>query len=158
MSDDVGLGCFEGMYEGTDEPVLKPEWVVRVGRAEDAEGYKYVTSPIFSSKVGELTTDVTRAHDFGFEKAAWTEALHWTFGHGHDRNSVVRYEPGYLNVIQGGFIGDDFCCIVQCDDYDHYRRLPAAVSFEDRLLSRTGWNSDLHQAYYKSNVLLAKKV
>lgn len=152
MNGDVGMGCFEGMYE--DEGVeLTPEWIVRVGRPEDP-AYQYVRRD--DSVQQSLTSDVREAEVFRDEKDAWRNAMKWTFGHGHDRNNVLRCETGYLLVIQGGYIGEELYCEVQCDDYDHWRRLPAAVSFQDQLLGKSGWNSDRQRAYYKVNILLAQ--
>lgn len=155
MNDqDVGLGIFEDMYE-EGEPVLIPEWVVRVGRPED-KSYQYVRKD--DSIQYSLTHDVNEAHVFREEKEAWKYALQWTWGHGHDRNSVVKEEKGYLQVLQGGFVEDNFCIMVQCDDYDHFKRLPAAVSFNGKLLGKTGWNSDTHRCHYQENAQLAKEV
>lgn len=47
---------------------------------------------------------------------------------------------------------------VDCEDFTEYKSLPHVVEFEGQILGKTGWNSDKNQAYYKSNILLARKV
>lgn len=45
--------------------------------------------------------------------------------------------------------------IVDCSDFDSFKILPAALSFQDKVLGKTGWNSDKCEAYYQSNALIA---
>lgn len=40
--------------------------------------------------------------------------------------------------------------IVPCEDYDVYRKLPAAVEFQGVFYGKAGWNSDIGNAYYRS--------
>jgi hypothetical protein len=64
-------------------------------------------------------------------------------------------EPNYLTILQADTIDGIFCCMVTCMDYDHYKRLPQVVSYNGRLLSKTGWNSDTQHAHYQSNTMIA---
>jgi len=47
------------------------------------------------------------------------------------------------------------CIIAPCADYQELKRLPSAVIFEGRLYGRTGWNSDRHVAYYRTDAPVA---
>ena len=47
---------------------------------------------------------------------------------------------------------------VDCADYEAWKNLPDAIKYEGNLLGKTGWNSDLHKACYKSGVELAEKI
>lgn len=42
------------------------------------------------------------------------------------------------------------CVEIQCNDYEHLLRLPEAVLYNDVVHVRTGWNSDVCRAYYKT--------
>ena len=41
---------------------------------------------------------------------------------------------------------------VDMADYAHFIRSPMALRFNGRLYGRSGWNSDRHVAYYRSDV------
>ena len=43
----------------------------------------------------------------------------------------------------------------ECPDYDTFRSLPGAVSFEGRVYGRSGWNSDTGRCYYRSDAKFA---
>jgi hypothetical protein len=73
-------------------------------------------------------------------------------------SNVAKVEHGYVNVKYSATIEGVQCAVVGCADYDVYKHLPAAVSFEGRLLGKTGWNSDNGEAYYQSNASIAKVV
>jgi hypothetical protein len=47
--------------------------------------------------------------------------------------------------------------VVDCRNYIDYMRLPSVVSYNGRMMGKTGWNSDKNVAYYQStaNVLHA---
>lgn len=45
----------------------------------------------------------------------------------------------------------DVCIITDCPDYDAYRALPKAVSFDGKNFGLTGWNSDTGRACYKAS-------
>ena len=47
------------------------------------------------------------------------------------------------------------CIITPCADHQELRLLPSAVVFEGRLYGRTGWNSDRHVAYYRTDAPIA---
>lgn len=77
--------------------------------------------------------------------------------------SNAKVEHGYLSINYSATIEGVHCVAVNCDGYDTYKHLPAAVRFEEptgvyRLLGKTGWNSDKNEAYYQSNAMLAKVV
>lgn len=70
--------------------------------------------------------------------------------------AIARYE--YLNVKDYSVIEGEVVCTVFCADYDDYKLLPAAIEVGGQILGRTGWNSDLQYACYKSNTRLAKRI
>jgi len=57
-----------------------------------------------------------------------------------------------LHVIDGRTIVETLCV-----DYEHYRQLPDAIEFVNKILCKTGWNSDTGLACYKSGALYARK-
>jgi hypothetical protein len=63
-----------------------------------------------------------------------------------------------IKVIDAGCIEGTHYVTVPCEDYDAFRALPDAVTFEGRTLGKTGWNSDRGVGYYQSNARLAYKV
>lgn len=54
--------------------------------------------------------------------------------------------------------GDIFVAETVCLSQDYFSELPDAIEFKDRKLGKSGWNSDLGKAYYRSDILLAKIV
>lgn len=70
--------------------------------------------------------------------------------------SRVKVEPDYLVALETGVVEGVTCVSVACTDYDHFRKLPAAISHNGILCGKTGWNSDKHQAYYQSNATLVR--
>ena len=70
----------------------------------------------------------------------------------------AKVEKDYINVLRHGVIEGELVIEVNCDDYDHFRSLPAAVTFQNVLLGKTGWNSDRGYACYKQGAPLAKAV
>ena len=64
----------------------------------------------------------------------------------------------YIPVVYASVANGVHVVSVRCADYDVFVGLPRAIEFEGRLLGLTGWNSDRHLAYYKSNVVLARSV
>lgn len=42
-----------------------------------------------------------------------------------------------------------------CEDYDAYKALPAAVTFDGQVFGKKGWNSDKGRAYYGTDKLVA---
>lgn len=47
---------------------------------------------------------------------------------------------------------------VKCDDYDQFAALPPAVRYLDTMHGKSGWNSDSHVAYFRTDVALATGV
>jgi hypothetical protein len=58
--------------------------------------------------------------------------------------------PNTIQVITCQEIDGETYITVDCFDFDHYKRLPAAVSHISGTLRKTGWNSDKHYAAYKT--------
>ena len=155
--DDVGLGAFEGMYDEDDPEPIKPEWVVRVGREEDKDGYSYLFQDGVIHSVGDLIKDPAKAQVFPDEKRAWEVAMRYTHGHAFDRNGVAKEEKGYLRVLQATMVEEKLCVSVPCQDVAHFLSLPDAVTFRGVLLGKTGWNSDTGRAHYQENTRLVKQ-
>ena len=65
------------------------------------------------------------------------------------RNDMIVVESSY--IIEGEFV-----CVVACEDYEVYKRLPSAIEVNKRLLGKAGWNSDKGYCCYKENVVLGK--
>jgi hypothetical protein len=58
-----------------------------------------------------------------------------------------------LCIIEGEMV-----CIVNCSDFDHYKKLPEAIQVKDKILGKAGWSSDSNYCCYKSNVVLGRFV
>lgn len=54
--------------------------------------------------------------------------------------------------------GEVICIVVTCTDFDHYRNLPEAVSYNGIRCGKTGWNSDKNYACYQSNATIVDAV
>ena len=62
-------------------------------------------------------------------------------------------------IIQQLYVIDgDTVCVVDCEDYEIYKKLPQAIEVENKLCEKTGWDSDKQYACYKSNVKLGRFV
>ncbi len=48
--------------------------------------------------------------------------------------------------------------IADCTDFDVYKTLPEAVEFQGEEYVKTGWNSDVQNAYYKNGRPIARAV
>ena len=55
-------------------------------------------------------------------------------------------------------IESEIIAVVDCNSIDDYKRLPDAISFEGKVMGKTGWSSDYGYAYFKTGSLLAKKL
>jgi hypothetical protein len=64
----------------------------------------------------------------------------------------------YLTLVYAEVRDNQSIVAVPCRDYDDYCTLPSAVEYGDRLHTRTGWNSDRQEAYYKTGMEFAKIV
>ena len=63
------------------------------------------------------------------------------------RNSVMLQSTAIIEGV--------LCLVVDCADFDAYKGLPAALSYEGRVCGKTGWNSDKNVAYFQSNRTVA---
>jgi hypothetical protein len=72
--------------------------------------------------------------------------------------SMEAIATKHLVVLAYEKIEGDKVITVNCRDYDHYSRLPECVSVEGELFGKTGWNSDKCNAYYKTNMRLARSI
>lgn len=63
-------------------------------------------------------------------------------------------------VIQNIYlIEGDTICIVDCEDYDAYKKLPQALMLDNgKICGKTGWNSDKQIACFKDNIRLGRFV
>lgn len=66
--------------------------------------------------------------------------------------------PDMINVAVASTCEGTLCLVVDCRDFDHFTKLPAALLFEGRVCGKSGWNSDRGAAYYQSSVALAHVV
>lgn len=66
--------------------------------------------------------------------------------------------PGAINVVSYHFIEGTHVIESDCEDFDHYKRLPAAVEYMGKTLTKTGWNSDRRIVCYQSGRPFAKAV
>ena len=64
----------------------------------------------------------------------------------------------YIVVRASHIIDAEFVAEVDCNDFDEYKALPAAIEVDGKLLGKTGWSSDRFYACYKQNVSLGKIV
>jgi hypothetical protein len=46
----------------------------------------------------------------------------------------------------------------ECNDFDHYKRLPGALTFKGITLVKTGWSSDTGKACFKQSTMIAYRV
>lgn len=65
-------------------------------------------------------------------------------------NAVNAIPVTSSHIIEGQVVIE-----TTCRDYDHYRSLPDAVTYNGVVCGKTGWNSDRGYACYKSGVALA---
>jgi hypothetical protein len=68
--------------------------------------------------------------------------------------SQLKVEVGYLTAIAVAVIEGTTCAMVDCADYDAYKRLPEVVSYHGVKMGKTGWNSDTNRAHYQSNATI----
>jgi hypothetical protein len=57
----------------------------------------------------------------------------------------------YLPVIPEVVNGQIYCLITDCWDFDSYQKLPAVINYLNEDYTRTGWCSEKHAAYYKTD-------
>lgn len=64
-----------------------------------------------------------------------------------------------ITIIRHEILGvNEKAIITRCDDYVMYKTLPSAVSFENEIYGKTGWNSDTRIAYFKTNQPVAMAI
>lgn len=66
--------------------------------------------------------------------------------------------PGFLKINALHVIEGEFVAETDCEDYQAYKSLPAAIEVDGRIMGKTGWNSDRGYAYYKTGVKLGKLI
>jgi|2_EtaG_2_1085320.scaffolds.fasta_scaffold00571_21 hypothetical protein len=59
----------------------------------------------------------------------------------------------YMTLPDGVFVAEAACL-----SNDYFNELPDAIEFRNNILGKSGWNSDIGKAYYRSDVQLAKIV
>jgi hypothetical protein len=81
-------------------------------------------------------------------------------GYGHGQVSWKTAYPvaGVLVVLSAFPLGSDFVLEVAASDYYTYNRLPDVVEYDGRRYGKTGWNSDVGLAYYKTSAKIATVV
>jgi hypothetical protein len=70
----------------------------------------------------------------------------------------AKIENDYMTIKYCTNIDDVICCVVDCNDYDDFTSLPQVISYNGILCGKSGWNSDINEAYYQSNASLVRKV
>jgi hypothetical protein len=64
-----------------------------------------------------------------------------------------------LLVIRSHYeIEGEYVCVVDCEDYEVYERLPGVIEANGKLLGKAGWNSDKGYCCYKERVMLGKVI
>lgn len=63
----------------------------------------------------------------------------------------------YASVVQDAFpiieairYGGILQLVVDCEDYDAFKALPAALKYDEVVCGKSGWNSDTCRGYYTS--------
>jgi len=69
---------------------------------------------------------------------------------------IAKIEKDYLTIKHSAKIDGITCCVVDCLDYDNFKTLPPAISYNNTLCGKSGWNSDKSEAYYQSNTPLVR--
>lgn len=65
----------------------------------------------------------------------------------------VQVEKDMLVAQQVAVIEGNTCIVVTCHDFDHYKQLPAVISYNGVKCGKTGWNSDTNRCHYQSNAV-----
>lgn len=68
---------------------------------------------------------------------------------------IAKIVPGAYSIVAAAWVEGTFCLVLDCENYQEYHDLPAALSYEGRVCAKTGWNSDKNVAYYQSNRTVA---
>ena len=72
------------------------------------------------------------------------------------RNEVAASASTAVRVLGRDEMDGVSCLTVPCpEDYETFRTLPQAVTFDGRTYGLTGFNSDRHVAYYRSDAAVA---
>ena len=59
----------------------------------------------------------------------------------------------YIELPDGVFVAE-----TSCPSQEYFEELPEAIEFKEKKLGKSGWNSDIGRAYFRSDVKLAKIV
>ncbi len=62
---------------------------------------------------------------------------------------------GAIKVLFDSCNEERYFFTTECVDYDAFKSLPDVAEFQGRNYVKTGWNSDIGQAYYKSGIQFA---
>lgn len=60
-----------------------------------------------------------------------------------------------ITVTTYGTVDGTLWLYTDCNDYDHYKTLPQAITFDGNRYGLSGWNSDRNIACYQTNVKVA---
>jgi len=71
---------------------------------------------------------------------------------------MIAHPLNLIRVQYMQLIDNKHVAVVDCNDYDDFRKLPDAIEINGKILGKTGWSSDRHYACYKENVMLGKPV
>lgn len=72
--------------------------------------------------------------------------------------ALAKVLPGFLKLNAVHYIEGEFVAETDCQDYEEFRSLPAAIQVEGKTLGKAGWSSDRHYACYNEKVLLGRLV
>lgn len=70
----------------------------------------------------------------------------------------AKVENDWVSVVAASVCEGVHFAMVACADYEAYCALPQVISFEGRLLGRTGWNSDKGVAYFRSDAKMGRVI
>ena len=67
---------------------------------------------------------------------------------------TVDVEKDKMVALSAMRVDGVMCVMVDCADFDHYKRLPQVVNYLGVRCGKTGWNSDTNRAHYQSNATI----
>jgi hypothetical protein len=71
---------------------------------------------------------------------------------------LAQVVPDAIVILTYHILPGEIILETSCPDYETFKRLPQAVSFDGQVCGKTGWNSDRGIACYKSGCPIASKV
>lgn len=69
----------------------------------------------------------------------------------------VRVETDLVADVVAVIEGNT-CIVLPCTDFDHFKKLPAVISYNGVKCGKTGWNSDTNRVHYQSNAIIVQVV